>query len=93
MCNAHSAEYIQIYESIVIEFFLRLKMHKTGKCVLRFDIKNAIALSAWSTTEHAVSWLNLYILPDLASINNSRFVDPNLRFDNRLISEVYFNTQ
>ena len=30
MYEARSAQYIQIYESIVIEFFLRLKIHKIG---------------------------------------------------------------
>ena len=30
MYEARSAEYIQIYESIVIEFFLRLKIHEIG---------------------------------------------------------------
>ena len=28
MYEVRSAEYIQIYESIVIEFYLRLKIHK-----------------------------------------------------------------
>ena len=39
MYEARSAEYIQIYKSIVIEFFLRLKIHKIGTCVLSFNIK------------------------------------------------------
>ena len=30
MYEARSAEYIRIYESIVISFFLRLKIHKIG---------------------------------------------------------------
>ena len=30
MYEARSAEYIRIYEYIVIKFFLRLKMHKIG---------------------------------------------------------------
>ena len=30
----------QIYESIVIEFFLWLKIHKIGTCVLQFALKN-----------------------------------------------------
>ena len=38
MYEAHSAEYIRIYEFIVIEFFLQLKIHKMGTCVARFDI-------------------------------------------------------
>ena len=32
MYEARSAEYIQIYESFVIELFLRLKIHKIGTC-------------------------------------------------------------
>ena len=33
-------EYIRIYESIVIEFFLRLKIHIICAFVPRFDIEN-----------------------------------------------------
>ena len=33
-------EYIRIYESIVIEFFLRLKIHIICADVPRFDIEN-----------------------------------------------------
>ena len=39
-------EYIQIYESIVFEFFLRLKIHKIGTYVLGFD-KKKNSLSEW----------------------------------------------
>ena len=34
------AEYIRVYESIVIEFFLRLKIHKIGTYITRFYIEN-----------------------------------------------------
>ena len=42
MYEARSAEDIRIYESIVIEFFLRLKIHNIGTCVTIFDIKNLV---------------------------------------------------
>ena len=42
MYEARSAEDIRIYESIVIEFILRLKIHNIGTCVPRFDIKNLV---------------------------------------------------
>ena len=42
MYEARSAEYIRIYKSIVIEFFLRLKLHNLGTCVTRFKIKNLV---------------------------------------------------
>ena len=35
-------EDIRIYESIVIECFLRLKIHNIATCVPRFDIENLI---------------------------------------------------
>ena len=38
--NVRGAEYIWIYESIVIEFFLRLKIHRVCADVPRFDIEN-----------------------------------------------------
>ena len=38
-CNG-SAEYIRIYESIVIEVFLRHKIYKIGAYVTRFYIEN-----------------------------------------------------
>ena len=38
--NVRGAQYIQIYESIVIEFFLRLKIHIICADVPRFDIDN-----------------------------------------------------
>ena len=41
MYEAQSTEYIRIYESIVIEFFLRLKIHIICADVPpRFDIEN-----------------------------------------------------
>ena len=39
--NVRGAAYC-IYESIVIEFFLRLEIHNKGTCVPRFDIENLI---------------------------------------------------
>ena len=33
------SEYIRIYESIVIECFLRLEIYKIGTCVSRFAIE------------------------------------------------------
>ena len=42
MYEARSAEDIRIYESIVIDFFLRLKIHNIGTCVPRIDIKNLV---------------------------------------------------
>ena len=41
MYEMRSAEDIRIYESIVIEFFLRLQIHNIGTCVPRFD-KNLV---------------------------------------------------
>ena len=40
MYEARSAEYIQFYESIVIHFFFRLKVHIICADVPRFDIEN-----------------------------------------------------
>ena len=40
MYEAHSAEYIQIHESIVIKFFLRPKLHKIDTYVTRFNVEN-----------------------------------------------------
>ena len=42
MYEAHSAEYIQIHESIVIKLFLRLKIHKIDTYVTRFNVENFI---------------------------------------------------
>ena len=42
MYEARSADDIRIYESIVIEFFLRLKVRNKGTCIPRFDIENLI---------------------------------------------------
>ena len=39
MYEARSAEYIRIYESIVIEFFLRLKIHEIGTSQDLIDTK------------------------------------------------------
>ena len=40
MYEPRSAEYIRIYESIVIEFFLRLKIRRICAGVAKFDIEN-----------------------------------------------------
>ena len=85
MYEARSAEYIQIYESIVIEFFLWHKIHKIGAYITRFRIENPnsiiVRMVKPRNISHTVSWLNPYSVPDLATIkNNSRFVDPNLQF-------------
>ena len=39
MYEARSAEYIQIYESIVIDFFLRLKIHIIGRLHVSQNLK------------------------------------------------------
>ena len=39
MYETWSAEYIRIYESIVIEFFRWLKIHKIDTSVQKFDIE------------------------------------------------------
>ena len=38
--NVQDAQYIRIYESIVIKFFLRLKRHRICAGVPRFDLEN-----------------------------------------------------
>ena len=40
MYEARSAEYIEIYESIVMDFFLWLKIHRICADFPRFDIEN-----------------------------------------------------
>ena len=40
MYEARSAEYIRIYGSFAIEFFLRLKIHRICADIPRFDIEN-----------------------------------------------------
>ena len=50
MYEARSAEDIAwIYESIVIEFFLRLKIHNIGTCVPKFAIKNLVFIVSMVT--------------------------------------------
>ena len=49
MYEARSAEYIGIYESIVIEFFLRLKIHRICADVPRFYIENLIFIVSMAT--------------------------------------------
>ena len=67
MYEARSAEYIWIYESIVIEFFLRPKIHRICADVPRFGIENLnfITMAKPLNIRHAVSWLNPNIVPDL----------------------------
>ena len=70
MYEARSAEYIRIYESIVTEVFLRLKMHRICADVPRLDIENLnfiVSMAKPWNIRHAVSWVNPYIVPDLAS--------------------------
>ena len=45
MYEARSAEDIRIYESIVIEFLLRLKIHKICARVSRYNIEKRNSLS------------------------------------------------
>ena len=40
MYEVRSAEYIRIYESIVIEFFIRFEIQRVCTDVPRFDIEN-----------------------------------------------------
>ena len=42
MYEALRAEYIRIYESFVIEFFLQLKIHRICADVPKFDTENLI---------------------------------------------------
>ena len=67
MYEARSAEDIRIYESIVIEFLLRLKIHNIGRptCVSRLDIQKHGKL--WNIS-HAVSCWNIYIVRDPANV-------------------------
>ena len=46
MYQARRAEYIQVYESIVIELFFRLKIHEIVTYITRFDIENCNFLVA-----------------------------------------------
>ena len=85
MYEARSAEYIRIYESIVglIEFFLRLEIHKIGTYVTWFYIENHISIVGIVKPGNISH--SFLITPDLAAIKknsykNSRFVDPNLLF-------------
>ena len=65
MLQARSTEYIRIYESIVIELFLRRKIHQIDTCVLRFDRENHYYVVGMVNKIHG---LNPYIVPDVASI-------------------------
>ena len=70
MHEAWSAEYIRIYEAIVIEFFFQPKIHRICKGVLRFDTENINSIVSWAkpwNIKNAYSWLNPYIVPDLTS--------------------------
>ena len=84
MYEARNAEYIWIYESIVIVLFLRPKIHKIVTCFLAFDVENLNFYSQhvlpWNII-YGVLWQNLYIVPGLGGTqNNCRFVEPNPLF-------------
>ena len=51
MYEAQSTEYIRIYESIAIEFFLRLEIHRICADVPRFDIENLNFLVSMALAE------------------------------------------
>ena len=75
MYEARSAEYIRIYESIVIKFYLRLKIHRICADIQRFDIENlnfSVSMAKPWNICHAVSWLNPYIVPDLTSTKKTQ---------------------
>ena len=46
MYEARSAEYIRIYESIVVGFFLRLQIHNISTYVPRFDRQNLVFIAS-----------------------------------------------
>ena len=76
MYEAQSAKYIRIHESIEFRYFFDLNYTKYIHDVSRFDIHKPRNIY-----HPEVTWLSLYIVPDVASfINKNRFVDPNLLF-------------
>ena len=66
--QAGSAEDTRIYESIVIEFFFRLKIHNIGTCVWRFYLENLVFIVSMVNISHAVSCWNIYIVRDPANV-------------------------
>ena len=73
MYKVRSAEYILIYKSIVIVFFLRLKIHKIGIFLPRFDIGKRIFVVSINI-RYVVLFVKPVYFADLASIKkNSRF--------------------
>ena len=80
MYEARSAEDIRIYESTVIEFFLRLKKHNISTCVAILDIENLIFIVSMVNYETLVMLKYLYCARPGQCKNNSRFIDPNLLF-------------
>ena len=71
MYEARSAEYIPVYASTVIEFLLRIKIHKIVTCVSRFYIEKTLFRCVHGKPRNfsnVVSWLSTYIVLDLASI-------------------------
>ena len=87
MYEARSVEYIRMYESIVVEFFLRFKIHNIGTCVKTvpgFDIKNLIFTVSMLNYDYETlamqCHLYLYCARPGQCKNNSRFVDSNLLF-------------
>ena len=75
---------IRIYESIVIEFFLRLKIHRISAGVPRFDIENLNFIVSMAKPSNILDMqfhgLTRTLRPTWPLQNNSRCVDPNLLF-------------
>ena len=71
MYEARSAEYIRIYEFIVIELFLRLKRREISTCqdLIKTKLRKKIIVSMVNNEKLVIQ-----------SENNNRFVDPNLLF-------------
>ena len=71
MYEARSAEYIQIYESIVIKVFLRLKIHEIGSfqyliyAKFRKPVIVSMVKSETLAMQLYVAWWNLYTVSDL----------------------------
>ena len=72
-----SAEYVQIYESITIEFSLRLKIHKIGRGVL-FERENIFCIVIMVNHEELPMQCHgktqKYCADQPSIKNNSRFV-------------------
>ena len=63
--------YIGIYESIVIEFFLRRKIHNKGTCVQRFNIRDLVFIVTmvnYETLAMQCHAENMHILRDPANV-------------------------